>query len=263
MIGSGRIGIAFVAPVLLLAAAGRVAMADTMTISADTEKDYKKYLQEVPATAQAAFAVSTDGSSDVWDYCDDGECKLSQLAAWVKAQCESAASGKCLIMDTNRDLRVDYTVGGATAESAAPTEDTAAATPAPTPSSEQSKTPSSSEAPVYPSGGIKQHILSAEQLKALIIGSSLKGVLTDGDKWTEYHDPSGEVRGFDDQQGTWSGKYKIRGGNMMCFDFEGTENDWCTRISLEGDKVTFIKPSGEVDTFSHDNKLLKGNPEDL
>src|SRR5262249_30178687 len=105
--------------------------------------------------------------------------------------------------------------------------------------------------------------LSGDDLKRLVVGNSITGIYSSDAHWTEYYDPDGQIRGVDDGRGKYAGTYRIRGGNMVCFDYPGHGDDWCTRISLAGDKVTLIEPSGEIDPGSHDERLIKGNPQQL
>jgi len=239
----------------------RMAVADTIDITKETEGYYKEYLQQVPVTAASAFAVSKDGAWSYWDYCDG--CALGWVASEVKSECERYAKAECTLLDTNRALKLDYNVADA------PSDDAGAAQP---PSGTSQNAAANKPATTIPgdtsdtapaTATDRQAILTADQFKKLIVGNTMTGVYTNGVKWEEYYDPNGEIRGFDEKQGTYFGKYQLRAGNMVCYDYPGTQYDWCAKISLQGDSVNYVLPSGSLDATSHDDKVVKGNPEKL
>jgi len=87
---------------------------------------------------------------------------------------------------------------------------------------------------------ITKRVLTAEDLKAKVVGSTLRGEYPNHVKWAEFYDPSGEIRGTDDEHGAYTIRYTLD-GNKLCYDYPGNDNDWCATLSLQGDDVQFSR----------------------
>ena len=105
-------------------------------------------------------------------------------------------------------------------------------------------------------------VLTGDDMQVRIVGNTMVGMYDGaGGEWREYFDPSGEIRGTDEEHGAYSARYEIR-PNVMCFDYPWEGYDWCCAIGLQGDKLTFYKDGREV-TSIRDSQLLPGNPYDF
>ena len=87
---------------------------------------------------------------------------------------------------------------------------------------------------------------SAEEIKAALIGtgSKFKG-FSQGTSWSEEYLPDGTIKGWwgnEAYRGKWSFK-----GDVMCFDYKGTEDDGCWHLAIKGDKVFWWKEDGTPD----------------
>ena len=102
-------------------------------------------------------------------------------------------------------------------------------------------------------------ILSENDLRTKIVGNTLAGV-ADGTKWVEYYAKDGTIRGKwgGDRYG---GKWKIS-GSVMCFDYQGTEDDECNTIALEGNKGRLFLLDGLPSKYAS-VQYLEGNPKNL
>ena len=102
-------------------------------------------------------------------------------------------------------------------------------------------------------------MLSGADMQARIVGNTMVGIYDDaGGQWREYYDPSGEIRGTDEDHGAYSARYEIR-QDFMCFDYPWDGADWCSVISIDGDNLTFYKDGKPVTTIRN-TQLLPGNP---
>jgi hypothetical protein len=245
---------------VVFGATDRTASAKTVQITQEVADGYQKYLKENPGTAATAFIVTADGTDWWTDRCDPDECKLTQLVSWLKSDCETKSNQHCILMDTNRDLKVEYTVTGS--QQAALPNDTAGS--GTSTASNARPAPATPPAASAPASDAAKHVLTPDEFKKLIVGNSITGILTsNGARWTEYYDPNGELRGFDTSAGVYVGKYRQRDGNMVCFTFADSQYDDCDRFRLNGDKIEVLMPDGEIRPGSRDTKLLKGNPQQL
>ena len=109
-----------------------------------------------------------------------------------------------------------------------------------------------------PADSALDHILDLDHLKQLVVGNTLSGENDDGTTFTEFYLPDGTIHGEDNQAEKYDGKYNFR-LNMLCLDYEGTDNDGCVRVSVDGDQVLLIK-NDRVLTTVRNLKVLPGNP---
>ena len=84
-----------------------------------------------------------------------------------------------------------------------------------------------------------------------MIGKTLKGV-DDGHKWQEFYIPDKKKKLKGSIAGRWDGepyrgKWSIK-GDLMCFDYQGTEDDGCWHIALSDENdVLWFKEDGTPD----------------
>jgi len=101
-------------------------------------------------------------------------------------------------------------------------------------------------------------ILSEGELQNKIVGNTLSGVGTTGDKWAEFYTSDGKIRGVQNDQ-PYKGSWQIS-GPVMCFDYKGTQYDTCDTIELNGDKVRYFKLDGSPSRDYPTATLMEGNP---
>ena len=112
-----------------------------------------------------------------------------------------------------------------------------------------------------PEDEIAKNILNAEQPKQIAVGNTMQGEYLNNMKWVEFYDPSGDIRGKDDKQGAYKASYTLK-GDQICFDYPGTWDDWCAKISMRGNRVYFIN-KGKLVTFIKNTIFADGNPNNL
>jgi hypothetical protein len=111
---------------------------------------------------------------------------------------------------------------------------------------------------------VSQHgVLSHEELKAHLVGNSIKGTSKGIDKaWIEFNDPNGTLRGkWTDGSSDWVGSWKIT-GPFYCWDYQDSSNG-CYLIKLEGEKATALEKDGSIAADYNPEAILQGNPEGL
>jgi hypothetical protein len=111
---------------------------------------------------------------------------------------------------------------------------------------------------------VSQHgVLSHEQLKARLIGNSIKGLSKRiGKEWIEFNDPDGTLRGkWTDGSNNWTGNWTIT-GPFYCWNYPDSSNG-CYLIKLDGDKVTALDKDGSIATDYNPATILQDNPEGL
>ena len=111
---------------------------------------------------------------------------------------------------------------------------------------------------------VSQHgVLSHEDLKARLIGHSIKGVSQGiGKAWIEFNDPNGTLRGkWTDESNTWTGRWAIT-GPFYCWEYDDSSSG-CYLIKLDGDKAIALDKDGSIATDYHPVTILQGNPEAL
>ena len=212
---------------IVLTIAGASA-AVALDISEDTNANYQDYLKIIGSTKKGAFAVSENGVYSWFIYCTDANCIPDGIGRDALAKCQSFSGQRCQLMAYGRDLRIPITVV-------------------------PKKTKASDE--------ILAAVLDAEHLKQVVVGNTLQGEYPNNKKWYEYYDASGAIRGKDDNQGSYTASYALK-GDEVCFDYEGTYDDWCAKVSMRGNRVEFLH-KGEVANFARNTIFLDGNPNGL
>ena len=104
---------------------------------------------------------------------------------------------------------------------------------------------------------VAQHgVLSHEELKAHLIGHSIKGMSPGiGKTWIEFNDPDGTLRGkWADESITWGGRWTIT-GPFYCWEYEDSSNG-CYLIRLDGDKTIALNKNGSIATDYHPVTIL-------
>ena len=115
---------------------------------------------------------------------------------------------------------------------------------------------------------VSQHgVLSHEELKAHLIGHSIKGMSQGmsqgrGKPWIEFNDPNGTLRGkWMDDSNTWVGRWTIT-GPFYCWEYQDSSKG-CYLIKLDGDKAIALDEDGSIAADYHPITILQGNPEGL
>lgn len=140
------------------------AWADPIAISQGVYDSYQEYLKTIGTNKPGAFAVSKSGDKSYYVHCTDENCYLSAVARQALEGCERDSKLPCTLLATNRDLKIEFTVF----------KDTS---------------------PISSDDAIVRHVLGADDLKAKVVGNTLRGEYPNHVKWSEYYDPSGEIRG--------------------------------------------------------------------
>lgn len=210
----------------LATAAVGPAAADKMEISPYVYENYQDFQKKISGFEVAVFAVSENGLDSYYVYCDVN-CSMSSLAKEAVQKCERRANNPCKVMAVNRDLRIEYEVYKAT------------------------KSLSSDDQ-------ILANRLGAEKLKSAIVGNTVQGEYPNGVKWAEFYDPNGEIRGHDATHGDYSARYTLK-DDLICYDYSGSDDDWCAQVSDGGSQIYFLK-DGELVTFIRNASFVSGNP---
>lgn len=79
----------------------------------------------------------------------------------------------------------------------------------------------------------QEAFLQGESLREAIAGKTLSG-----QRWAEYYKPDGTIHGRVRFLGTQSyiGRWTAL-EDRICYDYEGTSNDTCSRLRIAGDQV--------------------------
>lgn len=217
--------VTIIAAVLCL---GGASAASALDITEETHSNYQDYLNLIGSNKKGAFAVSSRGNYSWFIYCTETNCNTSGMGHEAVSKCQALSGQDCLLMAYGRDLKMEINV---VPDKTKAGEDVLAA------------------------------ILDAERLKQVVVGNALQGEYTNSRKWYEYYDASGEIRGKDDDHGTYKASYKLDGG-QVCFDYEGTNDDWCAQVSMRGNRVDFLH-KGELVNFIKNTIFIDGNPNNL
>jgi hypothetical protein len=100
-------------------------------------------------------------------------------------------------------------------------------------------------------------VMSDDELRARIVGNTMIGEDAAGQIWSEYFDPSGELRGDDGTHGVYPARYTIT-ESFLCFDYPGDSLDWCAQMFSEGHMVKFIRNDQFV-RFLRTATIVPGN----
>lgn len=224
--------IRFAVPLFAIAAAVWLSIASAVAfeISEETHANYQAYLKEIGGAKRGAFAVSPDGMYSWYIYCEEISCIPTGIGQQALEKCQTLAGRECALMATDRTVRIPFTVY-APSTALSPTDD------------------------------ILKYVLDAERLKTLTIGNTMKGDYPNNETWIEYYDPNGEIRGRDDEHGSYTARYSFK-GNSICFDYPGDDSDWCGEISMRGNSIDYIH-DGNLVTFIRNTTLIQGNPSGL
>lgn len=201
--------------------------ASAIEITEAVHHNYKAYMFHIGSGKSGAFAVSPSGDYSWFVYCTDVNCNADQSSSEALVRCSALSRVECRLMAYSSEVRIPFTVvSGKKADDE-----------------------------------ILAAILDADRLKQVVVGNTLQGEYPNGRKWYEHYDSSGEIRGRDDDQGSYQARYTLD-GDRICFDYAGTNDDWCAQVSVRGNRADFLK-NGELQTFIRNTIFLDGNPNNL
>ena len=83
-----------------------------IAITPETNSEVSKYLRVVKATRPGAFAVSPDGRSSYFTYCDDIACATSNYTQPALRGCQSCSGAPCMILFVRNEPRIAFTRSG-------------------------------------------------------------------------------------------------------------------------------------------------------
>lgn len=96
--------------------------------------------------------------------------------------------------------------------------------------------------------------LTADELKAVLVGSTEYGVYTNKGQqlnYWEFYRPDGVIRATEDKYAVYSGKYTINADGCLNADYDGDEYDGCYYYShLQDDQYTLTSPQGNTSTVT-------------
>ena len=92
-------------------------------------------------------------------------------------------------------------------------------------------------------------MVKGAQIRAAITGSTVRGSMSDGSAYTEFHDADGTIRGKD-----FTGKWAVK-DDTMCFTY-GTDPATCYGVGMAATQVTRVLDGKPVGTGT----LVTGNP---
>jgi hypothetical protein len=104
-----------VASALALSLVACAAPAETVTngaaiaLSPATQGELAAYLAKVKVTRPGAFAVSPDGRSSFYTWCDDTICRISNYSIPALNRCQSLAGAPCVVLYVRNQPRVNFT----------------------------------------------------------------------------------------------------------------------------------------------------------
>jgi hypothetical protein len=104
--------------------------------------------------------------------------------------------------------------------------------------------------------------LSGSQISTVISGNTLSGVDRKGASWIEYYDPSGQIRGLWKGNDKYSSTWKVD-GDKFCGDYEGSDDDFCAPLSMNGDQIYYIEDNGGAYNVGRPAMLASGNTSNL
>ena len=84
----------------------------SIAITPETNSEVSKYLRVVKATRPGAFAVSPDGRSSYFTYCDDIACATSNYTQPALRGCQSFSGAPCMILLVRNEPRIAFTRSG-------------------------------------------------------------------------------------------------------------------------------------------------------
>lgn len=102
--------------------------------------------------------------------------------------------------------------------------------------------------------------LSGSEISRTIAGNTMSGTMSNNDRWTEYYDADGTIRGLYNGQERYTGAWRVE-GDRMCWDYEDDSFDGCNAVGVSGNRVYFFDEDGSVSGTPA--TLSPGNPSDL
>jgi hypothetical protein len=87
--------------------------------------------------------------------------------------------------------------------------------------------------------------MSIDDMKAAIIGNSLRGRTESGDDFVEHYRADGTIVGISKANGRYQGKWSFRQDGLMCFRYgDGAFDGGCVHLSRNGDQIGFTRVDG-------------------
>ena len=80
-----------------------------IAITPETNSEITKYLRIVKGTRPGAFAVSPDGRSSYFTYCDDIACATPSYTQPALRGCQSFSGAPCVILFVRNEPRIGFT----------------------------------------------------------------------------------------------------------------------------------------------------------
>jgi hypothetical protein len=89
------------------------------------------------------------------------------------------------------------------------------------------------------------NFMSINQMKAEIIGNSMRGKTDAGDEYVEHYAPDGRIIGLSKESGKYEAKWSFRQDGLMCFRYgDGDFDGGCVRLSRNGGRIGIIRVDG-------------------
>jgi hypothetical protein len=85
------------------------------------------------------------------------------------------------------------------------------------------------------------NFMSINQMKAEIIGNSMRGKTDAGDEYLEHYAPDGRIIGLSKESGKYQAKWSFRQDGLMCFRYG---DGGCVRLSRNGGQIGIIRVDG-------------------
>jgi len=219
---------------LLAGCASEPQSGEPLVITRKVEDHLNKYLAEVAAGRQGAFAVTLSGNSSYYSICESGTCNGQfNFSNEAIRGCENYGQGRCVVLSSNGVMRRAYRVEGQSVSAA-----------------EQ------------PEVGAPTQFVSADRIRAELIGNSIVEPSSSGKLWVEYYDPNGTVRGRDRAGTAFAGAWKIE-GNTLCVDYVSIGVDWCGQFAEGSDGSIDYYRDGKFRKTYPRSVLQPGNPQNL
>jgi hypothetical protein len=223
-----------VAGLLLGGCASQPEVTEPLVITKKVEDHLQKYLAEVAAGRQGAFAVTLTGNSSYYSVCESGACNGQfNFSNEAIRGCENYGQGRCVVLSSNGIIRHRYIVEGTSAAAM-----------------QQSEV------------GEPVQFVSGEQIRQELIGNSIVEPNSSGKAWIEYFDPNGAVRGRSREGTAFSGAWTIT-GNTLCVDYTSIGEDWCGQFAEGSDGSIDYYRDGKFRKTYPRSVLQSGNPQKL
>lgn len=223
-----------VAGLLLGGCASQPEVTEPLVITKKVEDHLQKYLAEVAAGRQGAFAITLTGNSSYYSVCESGACNGQfNFSNEAIRGCENYGQGRCVVLSSNGIIRHRYIVEGTSAAAM-----------------QQSEV------------GEPVQFVSGEQIRQELIGNSIVEQNSTGKTWVEYFDPNGAVRGRSREGTAFSGAWTIT-GNTLCVDYTSIGEDWCGQFAEGSDGSIDYYRDGKFRKTYPRSVLQSGNPQKL